>query len=90
MEEEKKFGIMRKSKLFLLPSYADTWGIVIVVALSCGLPVIAYVFLPVLRQIWGKDVTFVPEGDTESFKMAVVEFLRNPRLTLGILLSKRG
>jgi glycosyltransferase involved in cell wall biosynthesis len=70
---------MIRSKLFLLPSYADDWGIAILDAMSCGLPAIVY-DSPALRTVWGDDVTFVPAGDTASFGQALVRLLRDPQL----------
>jgi glycosyltransferase involved in cell wall biosynthesis len=79
VEEQRKFEIMIRSKLFLLPSYADDWGIAILDAMSCGLPAIVY-DSPALRTVWGDDVTFVPAGDTASFGQALVRLLRDPQL----------
>jgi glycosyltransferase involved in cell wall biosynthesis len=79
VEESEKFRIMRRSKLFLMPSYADDWGIAILEALSCGLPAITYDF-PALRCIWDHDVTYVPAGDRKLFADAVLRFLHDPQL----------
>jgi glycosyltransferase involved in cell wall biosynthesis len=78
---DERFEIMRKSKLFLLPSYLEAWPITIVEAMSCGLPVIAY-DLQELRALWGRNVSFVPIGDRVSFTKTVVELLLDPELRL--------
>jgi glycosyltransferase involved in cell wall biosynthesis len=77
VEESKKFEILLNSKLFLMPSYADDWGIAILEALSCGVPAVVYDF-PALRSIWGNDVTYVPAGDTKSFAQTVLKLLSDP------------
>jgi len=84
---DERFEIMRKSKLFLLPSYLEAWPITIVEAMSCGLPVIVY-DLPELRALWGSNVSHVPKGDKVSFTKAVVGLLQNPELRSE--LSRRG
>lgn len=77
VEESRKFEILLNSKLFLMPSYADDWGIAILEALSCGVPAVVYDF-PALRSIWGNDVTYVPAGDTKSFAQTVLRLLHDP------------
>jgi glycosyltransferase involved in cell wall biosynthesis len=79
VEEKRKFEIMLSSTLFLLPSYADDWGIAILDAMSCGLPAIVY-DSPALRTVWGDDVAFVPAGDTASFGQTLLRMLRDPQL----------
>lgn len=78
VEESRKFEILLNSKLFLMPSYADDWGIAILEALSCGVPALVYDF-PALRSIWGNDVTYVPAGDTKSFAQTVIRLLHDPQ-----------
>lgn len=39
---DKKFDILKKSKIFIFPSYYESFGQVILEAMKCGLPVIAY------------------------------------------------
>jgi glycosyltransferase involved in cell wall biosynthesis len=79
VEEQRKFAIMLRSKLFLMPSYADDWGIAILDAMSCGVPAIVYE-TPALRTVWGDDVTFVPAGDTASFGRTILRLLGDPQL----------
>jgi len=91
--EDERFDVMHSSKLFLLPSYAESWPIVIIEAMGCGLPVVAY-DLPELRTVWEDEITYVPKGDRDSFKQSVLSLLENPRLRSkfaenGLKLSKR-
>jgi len=44
--EEEKTRLMKSSKIFIYPSHAEGWGIVVAEALACGLPVICYDLLP--------------------------------------------
>ena len=72
---EQKILLLLKSKLFLLPSHEENWGIVIGEALACGLPVICY-DLPEIRPVWKDKVTWVRKGDTAEFAAAVLGGLR--------------
>jgi glycosyltransferase involved in cell wall biosynthesis len=79
VDDKKKFEVMHRSKLFLLPSYVDARPIAIIEAMGCGLPVVAY-DLPALRPIWGQDVLYVPQTDTGAFAATVIKLLEDPRL----------
>jgi glycosyltransferase involved in cell wall biosynthesis len=76
---EERFDIMRQSNLLLLPSYLESWGTVVLEAMSIGLPTIAY-DLRTLRSVWGNDVLYVSEGDKRAFGSAVVELLNDPEV----------
>jgi len=75
VDEKKKFEVMQRSKLFVLPSYVDAKPIAILEAMSCGLPVLAY-DLPALKSIWQHDIVCVPQGDTESFARPCLSYLK--------------
>ena len=47
---------------FLMPSYAETFGLVILEALSCGLPVVAR-DIPEFREIFGDTILFFQSRD---------------------------
>lgn len=51
--------------LFLMPSYAETFGLVILEALSCGLPVVAR-DIPEFREIFHEGVHFFRDADDAS------------------------
>ena len=72
---EQKIQLLLKSKVFLLPSHEENWGIVIGEALACGLPVVCY-DLPEIRPVWKDRVTWVRKGDTAEFAAAALEILR--------------
>ena len=76
---EKKFRILAKSKVFLLPSYEENWAIVIGEAMAAGLPVVCY-NLPEIQPIWEDNVIWVPKGDKTAFAQKVIEFLTDERL----------
>ena len=78
LPENEKISIMKSSKVFLFPSYYESFGIVAIEALACGLPVIAY-DLPCFSKL-GSMVTKVPIGDLERFSQAAIEYLENENL----------
>lgn len=87
VDDQKKFEVMQRSKLFVLPSYVDAKPIAFLEAMSCGLPVVAY-DLPALKSTWGQDIAYVPQGDTQLFAKTVLELLEDPQKRL--TLSRRG
>lgn len=76
VNDETKFRVMKASRLFLFPSYYESWGHVAVEAMACGLPVIAY-DLPVYRDIYPKGMITVPIGNEKAFSLAVTELLED-------------
>ncbi len=70
----RKNSILRSSKIFVLPSYGENWGIVIGEALACGLPVVAY-DLPKIRPVWGDNVSWIPIGNRDIFASTVAHLL---------------
>lgn len=69
-----KFLQIKSSKLFVLPSYEEGWGIVIGEALACGVQVVAY-DIPEIRSIWGDNVVWIPIGNKHALFNAVRELL---------------
>lgn len=75
--EEKK-SILRKSRLFLLPSHEENWAIVIGEAMACRLPVLCY-DLPLITPVWQNSVDWVPLFNTHAFAERILFFLENER-----------
>jgi glycosyltransferase involved in cell wall biosynthesis len=75
VSDDKKFKILKETKVFLFPSYWEGWPIAVCEALACGLPVIAY-DLPVYRVFTG-GIVRVPLADKESFAREVLTLLED-------------
>jgi glycosyltransferase involved in cell wall biosynthesis len=78
VSEIDKFRIMKQSRVFLMPSRYESWGIVISEALACGLPVVAYDLEP-YREIFGNRLTYIPCFDCEKFKTESERLVREAR-----------
>lgn len=81
VSEEEKFRLFKSSRLFLMPSQYESWGIVIGEALACGLPVVAY-DLDAYRPIFGDLVRYVPRFDSQQFKATSLRTLQEARAGL--------
>jgi glycosyltransferase involved in cell wall biosynthesis len=76
LEERKKIEIFKSSKLFILPSHEEGWGIVIAEAMACNLPVVLYK-LPDIIDIWQDKVVWVECFNEAQFASKIIETLNN-------------
>jgi glycosyltransferase involved in cell wall biosynthesis len=65
----------RRADVLVLPSDAEGFGLPIIEALACGVPVIAS-DLPVLREVGGDAVRYCAVGDVDAWSTAVVDVIR--------------
>jgi glycosyltransferase involved in cell wall biosynthesis len=79
VSDEEKLRLFKASRLLIMPSHYESWGIVVGEALACGTPVVAYE-LSAYRPIFGNLVEYVPCFDAEAFKNAALRCLENARL----------
>lgn len=64
-------GVYAKAGIFVLPSLADTWGVVVNEAMAAGLPVLGSVYGQAVAELVESDVngwTFRPDRGTEMFE----------------------
>ena len=76
LENDKAFGIVKSSKVFISPSHEEGFGIAILEAMACGLPVVAW-DLPVYREVFPKGIIRVPENDISRFASVIIELLED-------------
>ncbi len=76
--DERKFALMKGARALLAPSSFEGFGMVPGEALICGTPVVAY-DLPVLREAYGDDLTYVPHDNADAFVAAVQQEVMGPK-----------
>lgn len=78
VSEEEKFRLLKSSRVFIMPSRYESWGIVVGEALASGVPVVAY-DLPCYRPVFGDFVRYVKCFDSDGFKRTVEDEVRRQR-----------
>ncbi len=78
VSEEEKYRVLKSSKIFISPSCEEGFGISVLEAMACGLPVVAW-DLPVYREIFKEGMIRVPLGDHESFAATIVKLLNDEK-----------
>lgn len=75
LTDVQKFEEISKSVLMLFPSRFEGYGYPPVEAQYCNTPCVAF-DLPVLREVSGKGLKYVPIGDYEAFRKAIAAQLK--------------
>jgi glycosyltransferase involved in cell wall biosynthesis len=65
----------RAASLVVMPSTAEGFGLPVIEALACGVPVLAS-DLPVLRQVGGEATLFAPVNQADAWRESVLSALR--------------
>jgi len=78
VSEEEKFRLLKASRVFVMPSHYESWGIVVGEAVAAGTAVVAYE-LQCYPSVFGDFVRYVKPFDMDAFKQATEEELRNQR-----------
>jgi len=76
VSEEEKYKVMKASKIFVFPSYLESFAIVVCEALACGLPVVAYE-LPAYRDFYGNSLAYVSIGNVKALAGKIIELLND-------------
>lgn len=69
---------MKSSKVFVLPSHEEGWGIVIGEAMACGLPVVVYKLKDIV-EIWNNNVIWVECFNLNEFSDKIIKLLGNSK-----------
>jgi glycosyltransferase involved in cell wall biosynthesis len=77
--EEEKYKLLKKSKIFVFPSYAESMSISVCEAMACELPVIVY-DLPVYHEFYGNHIKYVKKGNPRDLTKAIQILLKDEHL----------
>ncbi len=78
LKNKSKFRALKSAKLFLMPSFYESYGLVIGEAMACGLPVVAY-FLESYNQLWPKGIIKVKPGEYRLLAQKTLDLLNNKK-----------
>jgi len=79
IENDKIPDFLNKAKIFIFPSRAEAFGVVIGEAMASGLPCVIS-DIPVLREIWGEVAILAKPNDAIDFANAILKLLTNEDL----------
>lgn len=79
LNDAEAFGILKSSKIFVFPSHEEGFGIAILEAMACGLPVIAW-NLPVYKEVFPRGIITVPIKNFDEFVETTLKLLEDSEL----------
>jgi glycosyltransferase involved in cell wall biosynthesis len=93
LEGEQKVAALRESDVFVLPSYSENFGVAVVEAMACGLPVIVSDQVGIHRELSASDAALVVPCEKDRLAKAILQVfddaaLRSRLSQNGIAMSK--
>lgn len=80
LQGDDKLAVLADSDVFVLPSYSENFGIAVVEAMACGLPVIISDKVNLWREVERHAAGMITTCDVDSVAECINETLGNPRL----------
>jgi len=78
---KRKFQIIKSSKIFIFPSYNESFGIALLEAVCCGLPAFTY-NLPAYKNIYkNHEIHIFPIGNYQKLAQAIIKAIKNKNFT---------
>lgn len=77
-EGDTKYQLMKKSKIFVYPSYYESQGVVILEALACKLPVVVY-NLDTYEEFYDGYIFTASFGDINKMAEIIIDIISNPQ-----------
>ncbi len=78
LEDKQAFSILKSSQVFVFPSHEEGFGIAILEAMACGLPVVAW-DLPVYKPLFPGGILYVPITHVTEFSSQITHLLQNKK-----------
>jgi glycosyltransferase involved in cell wall biosynthesis len=79
VEEQDKAALLSAADVFCFPSLHEGFGIPVLEAMQCGVPVLAS-DIPALREVCGDAAKFIPPKNTDAWKVALQKIISNDAL----------
>ena len=73
-----KLAVLRDADMFVLPSYSENFGISVVEAMACGVPVVISDKVNIWREVAASGAGKVASCDADRFAEIISELLDNP------------
>src|SRR5262249_3487222 len=80
LEGEEKVGALRDADIFVLPSYSENFGVAVVEAMACGLPVIVSDQGGIHRELTAADARIVVPCEKERLTQSILQLLGDAAL----------
>lgn len=77
---EEKLAALRDARMFVLPSYSENFGIAVIEAMACGLPVVISDRVNIWREVEAAGAGLVTPCEAGQTATAMLELLDNPEL----------
>ncbi|MFZ0050296.1 MAG: glycosyltransferase [Desulfobaccales bacterium] len=77
---EEKLAALRDARMFVLPSYSESFGIAVIEAMACGLPVVISDRVNIWREVEAAGAGLVTPCEAGQTATAILELLDNPEL----------
>lgn len=77
LQGEMKLAVLHESSIFVLPSYTENFGISVIEAMACGLPVVISNKVNIWREVESAGAGLVSPCDAEPFSRHMLSLLQN-------------
>ena len=84
LDDDEKFAVLRDADVFVLPSYGENFGISVVEAMACGLPVVISDKVGIWREIAEAEAGIVTTCQSEKIADAIERLLDDPGLRMAL------